>query len=292
MKLPDFTHFKPFNELRDSMGANRLGDFTLIIPALRITHEEEVLLESAGVEIESLDSIYELEDGTLAFKNTRVLLYIRDVNASNGRYSHSKLLPKFHVSWCGTLQTMKANKRFDRYVLSTRTDGVFEIRKTGRYQSSTVKSDVSLDVCKNCLDKVNYLGYKNGADWSNNQEIFSEFSLEKFFKKFPKSPLNSKPKPRYTSTTAPTDVYPDNFSEISKKYRMKVHWACEECGLDLSNISMKRYLHTHHKNGRKHDNSESNLVALCISCHADKPDHGQLKSMPDYIKFTQISKIK
>jgi len=285
MKLPDFLGFSPFNQLRQSMGATSLGRFSLVVSVSSTTYEETKLLESSGVEIDSLDSIDELEDGTLAFKDTRVLLYIRDVNVLSGRYSQTKTLPKFHVSWCSTLKKMKANRRFDRYVLSTRTDGVFEIRKTGKYSTSTVVSNESLDVCKNCLDKLSYQGYRNGPGRDNNQEIFKRFSLKDFFWVYPKSPLNSKPKTRYTSVTAPTDVYPDDFSAISIRYREQVGWVCEECGFNLSRKSMRRFLHTHHRSGRKHDNNESNLMALCIMCHANQPDHGQLKSTPDYLEF-------
>jgi len=285
MKLPDFLSFSPFNQLRKSMGATSLGSFSLVVSVSSTTYEETKLLEGRGVEIDSLDSIYELEDGTLAFKDTRVLLYIRDVNVSSGRYSQTKTLPKFHVSWCSTLKKMKANRRFDRYVLSTRTDGVFEIRKTGKYSASTVSSNEPLDVCKNCLDKLNYQGYRNGAGWDNNKKVFEKFSLRDFFGIYPKSPLNSKPKPRYTNATAPTDIYPDNFREISTRYREQVGWICEECGVNLSSQSLRRFLHTHHLSGRKHDNNESNLKALCIICHANQADHGQLKSTPDYSKF-------
>lgn len=288
MRLPDFIDFQPFNQLRKSMGATKLGDFNLVITASSITYEEEQLLESSGVEIDSLDSICELEDGTLAFKDTRVLLYIRDVNVSSGRYSQNKTLPKFHLSWCTTLKNMKAGKRFDRYVLSTRTDGIFEIRKTGKYSRNVTKFNESLDVCKNCLDKLRYQGYRNGSSWSKNQNIFQGFSLGDFFAKYPKSPLNSKPKPRYTSTTAPTDVYPENFSEISTAYRTKMGWICQECGINLSNLTLRKYLHTHHCNGRKHDNRETNLKALCIKCHANQPDHGQMKSLPDYMQFQSL----
>lgn len=290
MRLPNFLGFEPFNQLRQSMGATKLGNFDIVITTTSITFEEKKLLESSGVEIDSLDSIFELEDGTLAFKDTRVLLYIRDVNVSSGRYSQTKTLPKFHLSWCATLKNMKANKRFDRYVLSTNTDGFFEIRKTGRYSRNVSKSSEALDVCKNCLDKLRYQGYRNGTSWDKNQDIFKNFSLSEFFSEYPKSPLNSKPKPRYTSATAPTDVYPDNFSKISTECRNKVDWKCQECGVNLSSSSLRRYLHVHHCNGRKHDNSEANLRALCIQCHANQPDHSHMKNLPDHIKFQSIKR--
>jgi len=290
MKLPDFLGFRPFNDLRQSMGANELGDFNLAIPVSTISFEEIKQLESNGIEVNSLDAIIELEDGTLAYKDTRILLYIRDINVSNGRYSQGSNLPKFHVSWCKTLNHMHEDKRFDRYVLSTRTDGIFEIRKTGKYSNDVTTTNESLDVCKNCLDKLHFEGYSHGSNKIRNDQIFRTFTINKFFEKFPRSPLNLKPKPRYTSATAPTDVYPANFGEITERTREKSGWKCEECGMVLDHPELRRYLHTHHINGRKHDNKDENLQALCIACHADLPAHEMMKSTPDYYEFERLAR--
>lgn len=287
MKLPDFLNFSPFNKLRQSMGAEKLGSFDLIISREYTNSKEKKELETSGVEIDSLDDIYELQDGTLAYKDTRILLYIRDINTSHGVYSQNNKLPKFHVAWCQTLNHMQASKRFDRYVLSTRTDGIFEIRKVGRTENDTISSNHSLHVCKHCLNKLHYKGY--GKNLFKNNGIYKEFSTAIFFNEYPTSPLNSKPKSRYTSASAPTDVYPNNFQEISLKYREGVNWKCEKCGDDLANF--KKYLHTHHINGRKHNNNSSNLKALCIVCHAKEPSHGSMKYMPDYSNYLKIAKI-
>ena len=213
------------------------------------------------------------------------MLYIRDVTVSSEHYSQIKRLPKLHISWCKTLQEMSEKKRFDRYVLSTRTDGIFEIRKTGKNSSTTKITNMHLDVCKNCLDKLQFEGYKFGQNKTSNQRIFKAFTLDKFFRQYPKSPLDSKPKPRYTSASAPTDVYSDDFKKISLRYRESHGWTCEECRINLARKDLRRYLHTHHCNGRKHDNSDKNLRALCIDCHARQPNHEVMKSIPDYIDF-------
>ncbi len=274
MKLPNFNDFEAFEELRKKMGTKERGHFNMVVTRERITDEEATQLEEDGFEIDSLDLIYELDDSTLAFKNTRVLLYIRD-SLYIKRDSQDNNLPKFHVSWCSTLKQKKKDGSFGKYVLSTRTDGRFEIRKTG---SSTTVSTEELKVCKNCLQKLHYNAYNSRNEESLKEEAVNNFTLTDFFRKYPKSPLNAKPK--YTSATAATNDYPSNWDNISHAYRNKNNWKCEQCGIDFS--SKKGYLQTHHINGIKNECGEENLKALCIPCHAEQPNHSHMKRLPNY----------
>ena len=120
MKLPDFFNFEPLNLIKEKMGVPRnvYGVLTVLIDPSRLTEEElKKLTSSDGIDI-SPDELSILPDGTLAYKNSRVLLYIRDME----RYE-----PRFHLANCSTLQEMRAKKRFDRYVVSANTDGNFKI---------------------------------------------------------------------------------------------------------------------------------------------------------------------
>ena len=51
---------------------------------------------------------------------------------------------------------------------------------------------------------------------------------------------------------------------VSRRYKEQNNWTCEECGLDC-NIT-KYYLHTHHINHNRYNNSYNNLKVLCRSC--------------------------
>lgn len=62
--------------------------------------------------------------------------------------------------------------------------------------------------------------------------------------------------------------YSRNWNKLSKDYRKHVQFTCEECGIQIANRLDQRFLHTHHVNGNKLDNSKSNLQCLCICCHA------------------------
>jgi hypothetical protein len=103
MKLPDFYKFAPLNDLRARMGIppNVYGTLALTISAAKLTPDElDRLYEGDGLEV-GLDEVNVHDDGTLIYKNTRVLLYIRDVHP----YQEQIDLPKFHVAHCPTLKT-------------------------------------------------------------------------------------------------------------------------------------------------------------------------------------------
>jgi hypothetical protein len=77
VKLPDFTIDKALNELRLAMGAE-LVVFAGVINGDTLTVEEVERLSREGIDI-PLEDVRVLPDGTLAYKNQRVVVYIRDV---------------------------------------------------------------------------------------------------------------------------------------------------------------------------------------------------------------------
>lgn len=66
--------------------------------------------------------------------------------------------------------------------------------------------------------------------------------------------------------------YVKNWEEISLAYRKKKNFTCERCGTRVENGFDRFYMQTHHKNGVKTDNRESNLECLCIKCHSEVDD--------------------
>ncbi|MFY0664211.1 MAG: hypothetical protein JXQ97_06285 [Natronospirillum sp.] len=71
MQLPDFLEFDAFNDLRDRMGADKLGYFEVFDPKRHLTGEERSALRTSGVPVRR-DQLYFLGDHTLAYKNSRV----------------------------------------------------------------------------------------------------------------------------------------------------------------------------------------------------------------------------
>jgi hypothetical protein len=98
-----------------------------------------------GVTVDDISEIKVLPDGTLAYKERRVLIYIRD-KPSYRDHDPRRLLPRFHVSNCRTLTRMRESGRYERYVVSQRTDGKF--RMNFLYGYGEAKSEIcELEVC-------------------------------------------------------------------------------------------------------------------------------------------------
>src|SRR5262249_42032075 len=152
MKLPDFTLDPSLNELRKAMGAE-LHPFEPAPTGDALTPDEINRLAREGIEI-PLGEVDILPDGTLAYKDRRVVLYIRDVRQYQSARLSDNDLPRFHVADCETLQGMRANRRYERYVVATRETGEFQINLMhhNRYE----QSDRRLNVCQNCLAKLNW----------------------------------------------------------------------------------------------------------------------------------------
>jgi hypothetical protein len=280
MKLPNFYEFEPLNAVKAKMGIprNSYGSLTIVIAPGRLTELElEKLTSSNGLDI-SVDDLTILSDETLAYKDSRVLLYIRDFTVYSGRGSE----PRFHLGNCRTLKEMRENNRFNRYVVSIKTDGWFNLNviKSGRARTELY----NLSVCQNCLDMLIFDSFE--MKWEKNKRLnfVREFKIESFFEKYPKS-LHAKT-PLYNSDNAPLNVYADDFKGISRSIRSAANWCCQQCGINLSAPENRKWLHVHHKNGLKHDNSRSNLEALCIGCHAKEPGHAHMKSNLNYLEFT------
>lgn len=272
MKLTNFYEFEPLNLVKAKMGIPRsvYGDLTVKIDAGRLTELElEKLASADGIEV-SVEDITFLSDGTLAYKNSRVILYIRDVTV----YKNQEIQPRFHLANCATLKKMREDNRFDRYVVSTNTNGRFKINVI---DTGTVKTDTyDLSVCQNCLNSLVFDGFEMKFPRQERLDFVKLFKVDHFFEKYPRSlqPTN----PKYNSDNAPLNQYADNFNAISLKVRNDAGWRCQECGVDLSALANRKKLHVHHKNGLKHDNSKENLIALCIDCHAKMPNHGHMKN--------------
>jgi hypothetical protein len=166
---------------------------------------------------------------------------------------------------------MRASGRFERYVVSTRDDGKFQIN----FLATNASEIRALCVCQNCLEHIQYHGFSHETGRTKKQKIVDSFSLQAFFQEYPKSLHPHYPK--YNSADAPLNDYPSNWDSISRAIREAAHWRCQgPCGRNFSALTSRKFLHVHHVNGLKHDNIPTNLRALCIECHANETQHGYL----------------
>jgi hypothetical protein len=276
VELPDFLVWPEFNSMRTRMGAplaNRFG------PNIKIATIDLPVIErlrKGGIDVD-IDEVRVLDDGTLAFKDYRVLLYIRDVNS----YSGQQQMPRFHLTFCSTLQQMRQNKRFARYVVANRDDGLFQVNLVGK---STEPSVLELNVCKNCLTHLNWKDYRTQDTRAAQDAIVRKFVLTDFFAAYPQDLVAVKP--IHTSETAPLNTYPPDWAAISQAARQAAHFRCAKCTIVLRGTESK-YLHAHHKNGQKNDSRPDNLEVLCVRCHSNEPLHGHLKASDGYLTFVK-----
>ncbi|MHB8423493.1 MAG: HNH endonuclease signature motif containing protein, partial [Leptospirales bacterium] len=261
--------------LRNKMGAE-LGNFNPVNIQNFLTQVEIEQLARTGIEIPP-DQVQILSDGTLAYKNSRVIIYIRDVS----QYSNKEpTLPKYHVSDCKTLQTMRERNRYERYVVSTREDGFFILNLN--YKSTEKR----LEVCKHCLEKLEWEGYQSSQPQSRRNSIVSSFTIHGFFLVYDKNLIFIEPK--YTDQTAPENKYSEDFGKISERIKEQKRYCCEVCHKILSMAQYRKFLHVHHINGQKWDNDPKNLKVICLYCHANEFQHNHMKNNPEYYEFLKI----
>lgn len=130
------------------------------------------------------------------------------------------------------------------------------------YSTSTgeILKDQNLKICGNCVREGRLSLFRssrrNTKDWYDEVLDFVE-TLS--------NPIRRR------------DGYITFWSQVSEAYRRSKNWTCEKCGLRLRDN--RKYLHTHHKDGNKLNNSRNNFESLCILCHAfehfDKEKRGE-----------------
>ena len=271
----DLSALERLAKLRARLGVEEgNNDFTKALdPLEQITID----LATAGIEVE-LSDIEEV-GGLLTYRgDVLAILYIYASNSTEESLLTNSAAtsgtPKFHISWCKTMDTMTKNKRFDRYVLSRRPSEHFTIEALERDPDNIrlkgerhVVDDVRLYPCKNCMDFLSYRGYDKKWKSNDKNQLVEDFRVQTFLDENDGNLTVMKHLPKADAANAPSGAYTSDFSEISRKVREAANWKCSECSIEMKHC--KSGLHVHHINGVKSDNSLSNLKVLCALCHRD-----------------------
>lgn len=281
MKLINFNEFLAFKKMREKMGIpeDYKPNFESSEAILREIKFKEI--KTKGLDI-SIDELYVAEDKTLEHKDfpgQKMLVYIRDFMGDYVKNEKDmSSFPKFHISWCSTLDTMHKSKKYDRYVVSQRNDGIFLLNKT--LSGKVVKKDIELEllVCKNCLKNLGYKGY--GSSYQMNTHIFDNFKVKDFLNEYNTEIYIE---PTHTSISQPLNEYSKDWRDISYKYKESKSFICQDCGKDCSKDTNE--LHVHHVDGVKSNNNPSNLEIVCVKCHSKKPMHEHMLVNPKFQRY-------
>ena len=176
--------------------------------------------------------------------------------------------PRFHIYQCEKIEEMIERGRRHRYRASSRMDGKLHLIK-GKEEWNSF-----LEICSHCLKLYN-----------------ERFKQEKTKKSFIIADYINKPiqhsgfqEIKWDICTIP-NTYAGNWSKISKKRKEMCNYVCEKCHEDLSRKNLKRFLHTHHIDANKQNNTLGNLKVLCIKCHAEEYNHGHIKNTIQYEEY-------
>jgi hypothetical protein len=168
MKLPNFLEFEPFNQLRELMAAEELGDFVFFDPHLNLTGHERLSLEQEGLCVE--DNHFRVgDDFTLIYKDSRVLLVCPQPTVLAERY--------FHLAHCNVVksllvQGLQASAWLARTNVPERQEGTY-------------------NACSDCLQRLRYQDFDNHRhrhrDYS--ERVQQQFDLQAFFNRYPMYPV-------------------------------------------------------------------------------------------------------
>ncbi len=199
MKLPDFNQNELLNNVRNQMNAELIDISVISWHSLDPNELLHRLNSHEGILLDNIDELTFCKDGTFEYKGQKVLVYIRDQKMYPNYNDQGEY--KFHICSCSTIDTYIRNKRFDRYVVSTRTDGKFLVNVVNVANNNIEENVIKeMHVCKNCLLKMSYKGY-SGFTGRKNDIIYQNFKLDEFFSLYNTRFIRT---PVYNDQTAPS----------------------------------------------------------------------------------------
>jgi len=152
---------------------------------------------------------------------------------------------KFHITRCTVIDDFMRSGMFNTYYKwSNHQVNDIEDRDTGLNHP-----DKTLKVCSKCVSQLINIDIKDTEDF-----------------------FNSLDKEKQGNQDLQVDIfgYVKGWEKISKAYRATKNYTCEECGVKCTSTMHRKWWHTHHRDGDKTNNYESNLECLCVCCHSRK----------------------
>jgi len=153
VKLPDFLEFEPFNQMRESLGTDKLGHFEFFDPNTQLTGDERSELSRLGTSVEGR-FVRLLSDHSLGYKNSRVVVIDQDV---------------VHLTQCANFELSDS----------------YEVAIPGKILSN-------LKPCIQCLHDLRYQGFDLMRERKKAQSdyVLEHFTFDAFFKHKKLYPVN------------------------------------------------------------------------------------------------------
>ena len=160
--------------------------------------------------------------------------------------------PRFHICKCETIEEFIRSGSFRQHYVRANTEPVPVKNLDNR---EIIEEVTGLPLCRNCMDMISNITALNTTQFvellkSANGDDHPEENIE--------SNLFG---------------YTRDWDYISKEFREKHNYTCEQCGLKIEDDYDKQFMHVHHINGDKLNNNENNLKCLCLYCHAHVDNH-------------------
>lgn len=281
MKLIEFSRDEHLNLLRRKMGADNLGTFIHVESPQKLTPIELDQLASGGIDV-TLADIRILDDGTLGYKDSRVLVYSRDVSLASGPEETIWQIPRFHFANCKKLQDARQRNRWAPYVVAVKEDGDFAINKVHAW-GKTERGALRLVVCENCLSALAYEGFSHELPEHKRRRIIASFSIWRFFKKYPKCLVVEDSAREFAAAGTKGQV--QDFSEFSARMKREKGYRCDHCKIVLASPSVHKFLHVIYDEAARKSPNPKDVTVLCLRCHAEHPRQEHMKSQLEYREF-------
>ena len=187
-------------------------------------------------------------------------------------YDHERFRcgPKLHFRECKTVKEFRSRNQFNqKYIWSNSAHNTWRDRSTGH----VFEADV-LDVCGNCLREAD-------EDFADSREFYHEVVAPQL-----QSLDLAAAQSRVVNVNA--DGYTEDWEQISQQVRIASHYTCDECGVRIGSGAQRRFLHVHHRNGNKADNSPGNLRPLCLICHGHVDENHRARLLEGPVRRREI----
>ena len=226
--------FAGLKNLLNSMGYNvRSASGYKVMKTVDIGRAEirNIIMKDDGI-------YYRDEDGELR----KIYMYKRNYKLTE----HGK--PRFHIRQCETITSFMQMGTFNKEYRGANVEAV-KVRDKDNFDKETTVTDLPL--CTYCWNMA-------------RNEFPTKITSREYVEK-----LKAEGEPLEKEGDVEVDFrgYTKDWRKVQTSYMAKKGYTCESCHVTMKTQFDYHFLRVHHKNNKKTDNRESNLICLCPECY-------------------------